>query len=777
MSRFSFAWVHTLLADLKADRKLEIDDLPELPYDNRASSLQSQFESAHDGARSLWKTLILIHWPSLLLVYFLVTILCVIAFLPQFALLQLLRTLEAKARGDVPDAPVWVWVVALGGFLILSSLMEGWVFWAVMSRLWLPFFEQLSAVIFGKSLRRKDIKSASEKKKPDDPNGSAENGHTENGADKKDDKAEEEEDDNSTKSRQSTINLLAVDGKRVAEWATFSYLNISVTLKLVFSIGFLVSLIGWKALVAGLCASLLITPLNIYSTKTYFNLQDALMKLRDKKTAVITEALQGIRQIKFSAFENQWQNRIREIREKELTVLWKSFLADAGLISVWIFGPVMLSAVSLAVYSLVYGQLSASVAFTTISIFSSIELTLAIIPELLTMFLDAKVSHDRIDKFLRSADEDFSHDVAEDIAFVDASICWPLENKEDVSDDNIILRNVNITFPNKELSVISGKTGSGKTLILASILGESEIIKGTLRAPVAPLPQDRFDSKATKDNWILDTAVAYVAQVPWIENATIKENITFGLPLDDDRYQETIRACALEKDFEMLENGDQTDIGANGINLSGGQKWRVSFARALYSRAGIMILDDIFSALDAHVGRHIFEEALTGTLGQGRTRILVTHHVALCLPRTNYAVLVGDGTIQHAGLTEELRQAGKLDQFIEEETEATKQDKEEEEVEPEETIDDGEGLQKVLSRVSAKSGADGQKADQNPDLNPAKPKKFMETETRETGKIKLSIYSEYFKATGGALFWVPVVILYVGYIVLNIGRVSALLNS
>src|SRR5947207_5604768 len=126
--------------------------------------------------------------------------------------------------------------------------------------------------------------------------------------------------------------------------------------------------------------------------------------------------------------------------------------------------------------------------------------------------------------------------------------------------------------------------------------------------------------------------MAYVAQNPWIENATIKENILFGAPLDADRFQKVIRACALLPDLLMLPDGEETEIGDKGINLSGGQRWRVTLARALYSRAEILIMDDIFSAVDAHVGRHILEHALLGDLARGRTRILATHHIGLVLP-------------------------------------------------------------------------------------------------------------------------------------------------
>ena len=131
-------------------------------------------------------------------------------------------------------------------------------------------------------------------------------------------------------------------------------------------------------------------------------------------------------------------------------------------------------------------------------------------------------------------------------------------------------------------------------MLLAAIIGEADLLAGSIHAPTAVLSNQRYDKNASKTNWILEASIAFVAQIPWIENNTIKENIIFGLPFDKGRYDKVIKGCALEKDLEVLDDGDETDIGFNGINLSGGQKWRVSFARALYSRAGILVMDDIF---------------------------------------------------------------------------------------------------------------------------------------------------------------------------------------
>lgn len=292
--------------------------------------------------------------------------------------------------------------------------------------------------------------------------------------------------------------------------------------------------------------------------------------------------------------------------------------------------------------------------------------------------------------------------------------------------------------------------------MLASIIGEADIKEGTLTAPRAPLQHERYDAQATKRDWIIDSAIAFVAQIPWIENASIKDNILFGLPCLEERYKKVVYACALEKDLEMLPDGELTDIGANGINLSGGQKWRVSFARALYSRAGILVLDDIFSAVDAHVGRHLFEEALTGELGRGRTRILVTHHVTLCLPKTKYSVLLADGTAQHAGSIDELQQTGSLKAILAQDIDVLEDASDDTAVEDNDA-DPNTSLERIATNRSTRSRRKSTVVDPENEAKATNknvaPKKFTEEEKKFRGAIKGAVYKAYLNASGGFFYW------------------------
>ena len=782
LSRYTFTWADELLAYALRNRNLQIDDLPALSSSMRAQNLSAHYEAtraAWPKTQRLWKLLGLAHWPAIALELTLTLILCFLSFGPQLALYGILTSLETYGLDSRNSLECWGWVLALGALMLLASALEAWLFWIVFSKIYIPLYEEMSAVTFSKAMGRKDVKQIKSKKKPSSP----ESADGEEAANDKPEPEQEQDESDARKNRQSVINLIAIDARRVADYASFLYMIPSAIIKIVIACIFLSKLIGLTSLLSGLVVSAVVTPANWYVSKKFSKAQDDLMKARDQKMATITEVLQGIRQVKFSALESQWQQKIGESRNRELDSQWATFFYDICLVGIWILGPLMLSAVSLAVYAVLNGGLSASVAFTTISVFGALEVSMSILPEMISFSLEATISVNRIEKYLNSPDRIASTVPADEIAFEDATIAWPMEVDEEGEGEHeaeeeegrFTLQDLSVAFPMKGLSVISGRTGSGKSLLLSSILGESDVLKGTVKVPTSPSVSERFDHLATAQNWLIDSAIAYVAQIPWIENATIRNNILFGLPFDLARYQKVLFACALEKDIEMLTDGELTDIGANGVNISGGQKWRISFARALYSRAGILVMDDIFSALDAHTGRHLYEHALTGELGSGRTRILVTHHVGLCLPRTDYSVLLADGLVKHAGATDDLRKSNSLADILSEERSAENAaaaaEEDEEVTALERSTSNKKKDPQTDDNVNFNTSANGDGVVAKDD---SKPRKFVQDEKRETGSIKLAVYTSYLKKGGGIPFWGLVVLAYVSYVTLLVFRVSDL---
>ncbi|KFX96759.1 hypothetical protein V490_03156 [Pseudogymnoascus sp. VKM F-3557] len=743
LSKFTFEWCNAVLRYAAQKGTLDLSDLPRPNADTRSADLTAKWTRANLPGRLMVRIFLTHKW-AFAGQWVLAFIQAFGNFAPQFVLLQILRVLERRGSGDPITAEAFVWVAALGVMTVASSWVEGWLYWLSQSDLSIPIRAELSALVFEKSMRRKDVKGVAKTAEGEVDAENIEAGAT---------KAEIDEEDMGQKSRQAIVNLIGVDAKRIADFAAYNHFFPGSFFKLVISFVFLIQLIGLRSLLAGLMTMVIILPGNILFSKWYSAAQDRLMKARDAKLAVVNEALQGMKQIKWTATEDQWGAKIKKVRDRELRDLWSSLLNDTGLILCWIASPIMLSAASLATYAVIEGGLSPSIAFTSIGVFKQLELTLSIIPELTTDLIDALVSVNRVEEYLSAPEIAADRKVSDEISFSHASVAWPCDDETDEA-DKYVLRDIDIAFPRGELSVISGKTGSGKTLLLSAILGETDLLAGSVHVPPSPELSSRHDAAATRDNWIIPSSIAYVAQIPWIENATIKNNILFGLPFDSERYNKTIEVCALRSDLAIMPDGEDTEIGAQGINLSGGQRWRLTFARALYSRAGILLMDDLFSALDAHVGRHIFEEALTGELGKGRTRILVTHHVALCRPRAKYLVELGEGTVEHAGLVEELEREGLMGEIV-------KHNETREEVEADEAstavASDSSDLDtsgELLTRVDTKASA----------------KKFVEEEGRETGAIKKVIYLGYLKSSGGVPFWGLAVIIFSILEITTLGR-------
>lgn len=788
LSRGTWAWARPLL-DL-ATKKGDLDqkDIPEPDHTLRADLLVETWNNYQFSGKLVW-SLIWAYKYSIGLQWSVTLARSVLGLAPFLIMYRLIDGLEKRAVGIEPALSLWALVILLGFVTLTEQWINGWVNWFSINQVAFPMRGQLSAIIFEKSLRRKNVKIAEKNtdeakddkgkaKKADNQNGDdANNENTDDSnntkKDKKKDKKDakkdakkEKEDETVLKSRQAIVNLVGVDARRISSFAMFQFLIIDSVGRLILYSVVLIQLIGWLPFGAGLMAWALVLPFNTYASKYYMRASETLMKTRDEKLAVVNEALLGMRQIKFSALEKEWQGRIWAMREKELKQLIKVFIGDTVLFCCWVISPILLAAVSLAVYATVHQELTPKIAFTSIGIFKGLELALGGLPEFLTAGIDTLVSIRRVDAYLKGPEMTKVISEGSDIAFENASVAWPIDEEKTPDEERFILNQLDLSFPAGELSVVSGKTGSGKSLLLNALLGEVDLMQGAINMP-RPVPiLERNDAKAHPGNWILPGTVAYVSQVPWLESTSLRENIIFGMPLVEERYNEVLEVCALKKDLEILTDGDKTELGANGINLSGGQKWRVTLARAIYSRAEILIMDDIFSAVDAHVGRHIFEKCVAGPLCQGRTRILVTHHVGLVESQAKYLVELGEGTVLHAGLTSDLAEDGTL-QKIRTNEQA-------------EILDEGNGESSTAvnsERASVAEGSDAngtKKTDESPSEEAPKDKKdakkYIEDESREKGMVKSHVYATYLKDSGGVFFWIVCVIIYTSFEAGDIGR-------
>ncbi|KAF9914155.1 hypothetical protein BX616_008850 [Lobosporangium transversale] len=302
------------------------------------------------------------------------------------------------------------------------------------------------------------------------------------------------------------------------------------------------------------------------------------------------------------------------------------------------------------------------------------------------------------------------------------------------------LKDIDLKIPRGQLVAIVGAVGSGKSSLLNALVGEMRKISGSME---------------------YGGSIGYCPQTAWIQNATVKDNILFGLPLDEERYQRVIKDCALERDIQILPDGDQTEIGERGINLSGGQKQRVNIARAVYFDADIVLLDDPLSAVDAHVGKYLFKNCIMGAL-QDKTRVLVTHQLHV-LPQVDYVICMKDGEIVERGTFQELMaNQGEFSSLMKAHGGIEDIDKDLEEVNDDNSVDSTiAGVSKATEssnnneKKDVKEKEESGKASTGPG---GKRKGLMSQEERSTGSVDGKIYKAYISAAGG-IYLLPLILL------------------
>lgn len=293
LDRYSFAWVSHLLQLSRKKNRLNLEDLPKMDHYTRSKDL-SQSWARDKHTRKLWIEVFLAHKWSFVIQWILTLLQAFGNFAPQFVTYHILKILEARIPGVPVSSEAWIWVITLTISSIGAAWIEAWLFWISWSELAIPVRSQLSALIFQKSMRRKDVKGASKSTKQRNGDGPdiSEAALGESAAAEK--LEIDEDDENDPKGKQSTVNLIGVDTKRVSDFCSFNNYFPGSLFKLIVSFAFLLSIIGWKSLLAGFLAMSLTIPLNIYFSKRYAASQDRLMKVRDVKMAVVTEALQGM---------------------------------------------------------------------------------------------------------------------------------------------------------------------------------------------------------------------------------------------------------------------------------------------------------------------------------------------------------------------------------------------------------------------------------------------------------------------------------------------------
>ncbi|KAF2672384.1 ABC transporter family protein [Microthyrium microscopicum] len=436
-----------------------------------------------------------------------------------------------------------------------------------------------------------------------------------------------------SKSTGDIVNLMAVDTLRISEVSRQGHQLWSAPFQIILCMISLVQLLGWVGL-AGVGVMAFMVPLNMWIAKLMKKYQKVQMRNKDQRTKITTEILQNMKSIKLYSWTEAFAAKLTHIRnDLELKTLRKIGGTQAASRFCWNATPFFVSCTTFTLYVMFKDKpLSIDLVFPALTLFNLLTMPLQQLPNVITSVVESTVAAGRLTEFF-TADEIQLDAVnrqpaakkigQESVRVRKAAFSWGSDEGERAT-----LAKIDFTAHKGELNCIVGRVGSGKSSLLQALLGDLHKIRGEVT---------------------VCGSIAYVAQNAWIINASVRDNVLFGHHYDAAFYQATIKACALVEDLAVLPDGDRTEVGEKGISLSGGQKARLQLARAVYARADVYLLDDILSAVDQHVGRHIINHVV-GPRGllRHKTRILATNSIPV-LKEANHIMLLSEGRIVEHG--------------------------------------------------------------------------------------------------------------------------------
>uniref|UniRef100_A0A8I5Y0H3 ATP binding cassette subfamily C member 4 n=1 Tax=Rattus norvegicus TaxID=10116 RepID=A0A8I5Y0H3_RAT len=482
---------------------------------------------------------------------------------------------------------------------------------------------------------------------------------------------------------------------------------------------------------AGLAILVILLPLQSCIGKLFSSLRSKTAAFTDARIRTMNEVITGMRIIKMYAWEKSFADLITNLRKKEISkILGSSYLRGMNMASFFIANKVILF-VTFTTYVLLGNKITASHVFVAMTLYGAVRLTVTLFfPSAIERVSEAVVSVRRIKNFLlldelpeRKAQE--PSDGKAIVHVQDFTAFW------DKALDTPTLQGLSFTARPGELLAVVGPVGAGKSSLLSAVLGELPPTSGLVS---------------------VHGRIAYVSQQPWVFSGTVRSNILFGRKYEKERYEKVIKACALKKDLQLLEDGDLTVIGDRGATLSGGQKARVNLARAVYQDADIYLLDDPLSAVDAEVGKHLFQLCICQTLHEKIT-ILVTHQLQYLKAASHILILKDGEMVQKGTYTEFLKSGVDFGSLLK---------KENEEAEPSpvpgtptlrnRTFSEASIWSQQSSRPSLKDGVpDAQDAENTQAAQPE--------ESRSEGRIGFKAYKNYFSAGASWFFIIFLVLL------------------
>ncbi|KAI1377370.1 ATP-binding cassette transporter protein YOR1-like protein [Hypoxylon crocopeplum] len=469
------------------------------------------------------------------------------------------------------------------------------------------------------------------------------------------------------------VNLMSVDTYRVDQASALFHMNWTSPIACIITLVVLLINLTYSAL-AGFGLLVIGIPALTRAIRALFRRRAAINKVTDQRVSLTQEILQSVRFVKYFGWEGAFLERLKDIRNREIHAIQVLLTIRNAINAVSMSLPIYASMLSFITYSLTDHGLPAAQIFSSLALFNGLRMPLNLLPLVIGQTVDAWSSLKRIQEFLLSEEQEedviLEPEGKNAVEMHDASFTWertptqetegpgpangekkgkhvppqknaapaskgvnnggPLEESSEDSASTLVeerepfkLQDLNVEIGRNELVAVIGTVGSGKSSLLAALAG---------------------DMRKTSGEVVLGASRAFCPQYAWIQNASVRNNILFGKDMDRNWYKEVVRACALQPDLDMLPNGDSTEIGERGITISGGQKQRLNIARAIYFDADIVLMDDPLSAVDAHVGRHIMDNAILGLL-KDKCRILATHQLWV-LNRCDRIIWMDGGKIQ-----------------------------------------------------------------------------------------------------------------------------------
>lgn len=542
------------------------------------------------------------------------------------------------------------------------------------------------------------------------------------------------------------VNILTSDGHKIFEGVVFGGFMVVSPVLFILCIVYACIILGYTAL-TGVLTYLLFIPIQIAIGKFIAKARVLAIKATDGRVRTMTEILNSMKLIKMYAWEESFEKKITGLRKKEKKHLRDASYLENTNVSWTTIVPTFATIATFLVHTALGLPLNATDAFTTIAIFNAMRFSLAVLPLCVRALAVAAVAVKRLQKILLLENlEPYliqRQDTDSAIILENATLSWTRpeklskdqaehngenEHKEDsefqMQLNKATLKNISFALPKGKLLGICGNVGSGKTSLISALLEQMCLLQGSV---------------------VANGTFAYVAQQAWIFHGTVQENILMGEPFDQSKYDRVLDVCCLRADLQILPYGDQTEIGERGLNLSGGQKQRISLARAVYSKRDIVLLDDPLSAVDAHVGKHIFEECIKKEL-QGKSVILVTHQLQY-LEFCDSILLLEEGKIAEDGphqklMEDNMRYAQLISSY------QMEQSKSQEEAKPSEDVVRNE----VNLSAQAESGLDNPAFDMSEENEMEgfpKRDQLVTQETSNEGAITWEVYYNYLQANGG----------------------------